>query len=201
MPIPLRLEVFPADQPESDPLQMTAADLESVRQAAYEEGYAAGWEDAQTQAVTDSAARQTLAEEALQALSFTHAEARAHVIAALRPLITAMAQTILPGMAQQALVALIADEVDRMVRDGVEAPLTLICSPAVRDTVERVCRRVPTLPILIIEEPGFSPAELRLRCADEETEIDIDAAIAAVQAAVAAHFSTSTELFEEQANA
>lgn len=194
MPAAPRLEVFnilaaPADGAEF----LDATAVEEFRKSAYEAGYAAGWQDAQTERDSAEALRRESAEDALRSLHFTHEEARAHVLGALLPLLRAMAETVLPELAQATLGASVAEQVRDIARASVVAPITLHCNAAAAAVLAPRLRVVEGFDLRMIEEPSLTDGQLILRADPAATEIDIDAAVAAARAAIAEFAAQSIE--------
>lgn len=190
MPAPLRLEVFSAPDRSSDAPDPGAEAREELRSAAYEDGYAAGWEDALAQTADEAATRRMRAEEALQALCFGQAEAQAQALAALRPLIACMVTRVLPALARDTLAPLVAQEIERIAAARLPAPLELICSPELRDDLEALAARIDGLRLSVRTEPSYGPGQVRLECGDTGTDVDLDATLASISAAVDDFFDT-----------
>jgi len=189
---PLRLEVF-ATGPRtgSDPVVTNEEALEEARLAAYEQGYGAGWEDANAAQSQDQARINADLARNLQALGFTYHEARVHVLRAMEPLMTDIVTRLLPEVAKASLAPIILEALRPLATLSAEAPVTLVFNPAARGSVDRVADHINGLPLVLSEEPTLGEGQVYLRLGDVETRIDLDAAIAQIKAAVADFFQLS----------
>ena len=191
----LRLEIFDtATAADGTPQPLVEASaLEEARVAAFEQGYAAGWEDAAAAQQGDqSRIRADLARN-LQSLAFTFQDARSHVLQAIRPLILEMTNRLLPEVAREALAPTVLDALMPLADDLAEAPLTLVLNPAVRDRVEGLLAQATGLPIQIEEEPSLGEGQVYIRFGTAETKVDLTQVTADITAAVRAFFSLTTE--------
>ncbi|MCC5985003.1 MAG: flagellar biosynthesis protein [Rhodobacteraceae bacterium] len=190
MAVGLKLEVFDADARDDDACFLDAAELERMRLRAFDEGYAAGWQDAVSEAEAADTQRRAAAEDALRALHFTHAEARAHALAAVLPLVRAMAGTVLPEMAQATLGATVAEAVAALAAETMETPVEVQANAATCAAIAPLIEAVAARDLRLIEEPSLADGQVIARLDPAATRIDIDAAVTAVQQAVADYLST-----------
>lgn len=185
-----KLEVFDAGpRAQSDPVVvLDQGALEEERLAAFDKGYAAGWEDAAaSQAEDQSRMRADLARH-MQSLGFTYHEARAHVLKALAPLLTQIVDRILPEMARESLAPVVLEAVMPVAEDLAEAPLALVLNPAARPAVEALLDRATGFPLTIREEPTLGEGQVYFRLGDSETRVDLDRVVAEISAAVRGFF-------------
>ncbi|NUB44597.1 flagellar biosynthesis protein [Fertoebacter nigrum] len=181
----LRLEVFgSADRVAEGTVVTDLTALEEARLAAYEQGYAAGWDDAAT-ATTDEHSRLKLdLARNLQALGFTYHEARLHVLRGVEPLLQDIVTRLLPEMARAALAPLVLESLMPLAERMADTPVTLVISPAARAAAESLIDRTCSLPLTLLEEPSLGEGQAYLRLGDSETRIDLDRAIADITAAL-----------------
>ena len=186
---PLRLEVFKLDAKGTQPAEPEdGSDLEEARLAAYEQGYAAGWEDAvAAQADDQHRLRADLARN-LQALSFTYHEARAHVLRAIGPLLEAVVSRLLPRVAQEAVAPVVLETLMPLAETLADVPVTIVLNPAARAAVEKLVAQATGLPLTLQEEPSLGEGQVYLKFGDAETRIDLDRATAQISAAVRGFF-------------
>lgn len=189
----VRLEVFKPDMAgsataDAGTVVTDLGAMEEARLAAYEQGYAAGWDDAATAAEADRSKMGAELSQHIQALGFTYHEARAHVLRAIEPLLAQMVQTILPAMARQALAPVIVETLRPLAAQMSLVPAELALHPEARAAVEQALLVEASLPVRIAEDPSLRPTEARLRLADTERHIALDEATAAIAAAVADFF-------------
>ncbi|WP_372603092.1 flagellar biosynthesis protein [Actibacterium sp.] len=173
--------------------QNTALLSETARLGAYEEGYKAGWDDAagaeaanQTRIGADFA-------RSLQDLSFSYHEARAHVLSAIGPLLELMAEKVLPEIARDHFAQTVLEQVRTIAGTAADAAIELVVNPDNRAALEKVMPPDPGLPLTIIDEPSLGPGQAYLRGAKGECQLDQDAVLSGIRAAVSAFLSTSQE--------
>jgi len=192
MPSPLRLEDFGAailsPRPTSslpDLANPTPASEEQAL-AAYDKGYAAGWEDA-TQAASQSQDKldATMAHN-LEDLGFTYHEARAHVMRSLTPLLSGILKKLLPRMVRDSLDARIMEELGSMAERSADAPIELLVCPSDAEQLGAVVARITTLPLKIVPEVTVPPGQIFLRIGNVEREIDLEGAMASIGQALSA---------------
>lgn len=178
----------------SEPL-VTAGEIsvtDDARMAAYDNGYAAGWEDAAAAQTDSRATVETAAMQALSTLAFSHHEARSHILGALEPLLQAITAHFLPALAQQTLGPLVLDTLLPLAHAQSDAPLVLAVNPAARDAVEMLATNTPGLTVRVVDGPRLTPAQVMLSAGQAEAEVDLDSAIAAITTAIR-DFYTLTE--------
>jgi len=194
MPSP-RLEVFDTlstgDGAPRPLVEATA--LEEARIAAFEQGYAAGWEDAAAASQGDQTQIRADLARNLQSLAFTFQDARNHVLQALRPLILEMTGRLLPEIAREAVAPTVLEALMPMADDLADAPLKLVLNPAVRARVEALVTRATGLPMVIEEEPSLGEGQVFIRFGAAEAKVDLTQVIADITAAVQAFFSLTNE--------
>jgi len=193
MPRRLQLEEFDfaSKPPEAEPDQL-AAETEAGL-AAFDQGYAAGWDDAvAAQDAEITKLRGDLGRN-LQALSFTYHEARAHLLGALEPLLFDMTAKVLPAIARQTLGAVVLDALRPMADTLAEAPVEVLLHPASRATVEAMLASGAAPPFRITEEPSLGEGQVYLRLGQTERQVDLDGVVRAIGAAIAAFFQPPAE--------
>jgi flagellar assembly protein FliH len=194
--MPLRLEVFETDPPLRAPGNPAAAEAvlaEEARLAAYDQGYAAGWEDAVAAHRSEETEGRLAAARALQALGFTFQEARAHVLRAVEPLLQEMVAQLLPAMAREALAPVVLETLMPLAEELGDAPITLVCNPAVRETIVSLLDQATGLPVTVTEEPSLPEGQVYLRLGTAETRVDLARATAEIAAAVRGFFDLSEQ--------
>lgn len=195
----LQLEEFdfaarPADPlPAPDPVAALEEAQTEAGLAAFDQGYAAGWDDAvAAQEAEITKLRGDLGRN-LQALSFTYHEARAHVLGALEPLLTDMTGKVLPAIARQSLGAVVLDALRPMAETLSAAPVEVVLNPVSRATVEAMLTSGAAPPFRITEEPSLGEGQVYLRLGQVEKQVDLDAVIRAIAAAIRGFFQPDAE--------
>ncbi len=188
----LKLEVFETDHPgtSGNTVVLDTMLLEETKLGAYDQGYAAGWEDAAAaQSDDQSKVRADLARN-LQSLSFTYQEARVHVLRAIEPLMTEMVGRLLPAIARETLAPMVLAEMMPVAGQLSETPMTLVLNPAARPALELLLERVPGLSVILQEEPSLAEGQVYLRLGQQETKIDLTRATQEIATAVCAFFQS-----------
>ena len=135
---PLQLEVFEDHDTRagSSSITLDQSALEEAKLASYEQGYAAGWEDAAQAQSEDQARLRADVARNLQTLGFSFQEARVHVLRAIEPLLAGMVGQLLPATARASLGPLVLETLMPLVEGLAETPVTLVLNPASRVAVE-----------------------------------------------------------------
>lgn len=186
----LKLEVFEAN---AAAVRAEAEEaLEEVRLAAFEKGYAAGWEDsANAEASQQHRLRAEIGHQ-LQELAFTFHEARGLILRELDPLLRAMAETVLPRVAREALAPLIAENIAELAAGRIETGLTLRFAPTDAEAVREAIRHQDAA-IELIPDDTLAVGQVWLRSEARESVIDIEAACDRIARAVRNHFHIEPE--------
>lgn len=194
----LKLEVFEVADVSPQKVNVSAADFEEMRLAAFEKGYTAGWDDAVAAQDADSAKLRADLARNLEDLSFTYAEARSHVLQAMEPLLRDMVAKVLPVIAQETLAPIVLETLRPLAEEMAGAAITVVVNPANRHTVESLLSIGRTLPLTFVEEPSLGEGQVYLRMGDAESRIDLDGVIAAIGRAVAGFFAMQNEVKDNE---
>jgi flagellar biosynthesis/type III secretory pathway protein FliH len=191
----LRLEVFEdtSGLAAGSKLGLEQAAVEEAKLASYEQGYAAGWEDAAAAQSEEQARLGADIARNLQSLGFTYHEARVHVLRAIEPLLTGMIARLLPQTAREALGPLVHETLMTLADGLADAPVTMVLNPASRVAVEAFLSGTNGLPLTIVEEPSLGEGQVYLRLGDAEARVDLDAAVAAIGTAVRGFYTLIEE--------
>lgn len=189
----LRLEVFeqPTVPAEGQTVVMEASEIEEVRLQSYDNGYAAGWEDAVAAAAKEQDRISSEIANNLQRLAFTFQEVRAHVLKSVQPVVAQLATQLLPQLAQDVLAPVVLDTVMPLIDELADTPIKVVLNPTSRAAVERLLSQAAGLPLLIEEEPSLGEGQVYLRLGDVEHRIDLDQAVRDITAAVHDFFDYS----------
>jgi flagellar biosynthesis/type III secretory pathway protein FliH len=182
----LRLEVFEdvTGQIGGSRLSAEQGALEEARLASYEQGYAAGWDDAADAQSEDQTRLRTDIARNLQSLGFTFQEARAHVLRSVEPLLTEMIARLLPAAARVAIGPLVHETLMPLAEGLAETPVVLVLNPDARVAVEAFLSSTTGLPLTVVEESSLGEGQVYLRLGNAEARVDLDAAVAAIERAV-----------------
>ncbi|MDZ7910219.1 MAG: hypothetical protein U5N10_19655 [Gemmobacter sp.] len=139
----LRLEVFELTESGAAKAE-TVPVTEEARLQGYEQGYAAGWEDAVAAQSAEQARLHAELARNLQSLSFTFEEARVHVMAALGPFLQQLVTRLLPEIARAALAPVVHETLLPFAAQASESPVILRINPVARRHVEDLLARGPS---------------------------------------------------------
>lgn len=185
----LRLETFDIG-PVEDVATGSAAEPDEAQLAAFEQGYAAGWEDAAKPHATDQKRIGTDLARNLQGLSLTMQEARRHVLMALRPLVQQALVALLPELARQALPHTILEILAPHAEHLAASPPVVTLNPADRAAVEALFAGGDGFGLVIEEEPTFAEGQAFLRLAGQDLRVDLSGAAAEVATAIRTYFES-----------
>lgn len=185
----LMLEEF-AEHPVAAPRSPAAAG-QGDRDAAFEDGYKAGWEDAVN--AEDATHRRVSAdfEKALSDLSFTFFEARGHILKELTPLFMLIVEKIVPDLAGHTFPQTLAAMLEDVAAQTADAPLRLCVNPENMPAVRSVMPDTPPFPLELAADPTLGPGQALIRAGDTQDLIDFDTVQAGIRDAVLA-FLTPT---------
>ncbi len=176
----LKLEVFETAAFDDPSGSISQAEAEKTREAAYEQGYAAGWHDALEQMRDEDALRRIAAEEALQAIRFSYAEAHQALSQSFVALSEAMLQQLMPRAAQAALPALLAEELATVIAQGMSVQIEIRCAPSAMAALGQIVAATGQEGITLSAEPSFADAQVSVQLDAQEREINLNSVLAAL---------------------
>ena len=191
----VRLESFEAEPapPPQPQIEIDPGAFEEERLAAFEKGYAAGWDDAiAAQEAEGTKLRADLGQN-LQELSFTYHEARQEILMALRPLLVDIAAKMLPAMARQTLAQMVAEQLQPLAESATSVPITILASPVSLPVIEEVLGKSSGLPLVFVADQTLGEGQVYLKFAETETRIDLDGVIRLIADAIDTYFSASQQ--------
>lgn len=163
---------------------------EDQRLAVFEQGYAAGWDDAlSAQAGQDSRATEAFV-LALEDLSFPYQEALAQMIANTAPVIEAILRQIVPGQLAEHLARIVWDEVETLLREPAHNRVEIVAAPARIAFLEKAMPQ--GVDATIRADGALGDDCVRLRVGPAERQIDMSYIARRLDGAVAA-FRHQTE--------
>ena len=180
------LEDFGEAQPRSNPNApvMDEGEIEANRLAAFEEGYRAGWDDADKARTGEAGQASAALTQKLQDLSFTYQEAFGNVMAAMTPLLEDMVNRLLPDLAQATIGAHVLETLQTMAREIGQAEVVLAVAPANVDAVAPLIEGEFAFPLSVVSDDSLGPDQAGLRFGQTEKEIDLGDLVRTVQEAV-----------------
>ncbi|MEX1235232.1 MAG: flagellar biosynthesis protein [Roseovarius sp.] len=181
------LEDF-ATKPGAQSISITDVSLEEERVEAFEAGYKAGWQDAVKAAKEDIDRVSTDFAGNLQDISFTLAEAQRDLLGALRPLMTGMVNSVLPHIARKTMGERVIETLDAMAREAATGPVTLVTAPGNAAALEALIEDRALTDVTVRVEPSLGEGQIHIRAVGNEQEIDLDAVLKQIDAAVSGFF-------------
>ncbi|WP_142081611.1 hypothetical protein [Roseinatronobacter monicus] len=188
----LKLEVFEVAQPDEQAPLLDALQAEKMRETAFEQGYAAGWQDALEHMRNENDLRHIAAQEALQAIGFSYNEAHQALSASFLALTQALLDSVLPEAARLALPLCLKAELDTLIQQHTRPSVQILCSANVLGTLGTWIASCTQAEIELVAEPSFSEAQISLRIGSQERVIDLDDVLARVREAFAQHQNWQT---------
>lgn len=169
------------------------SEIEEQKSAAYETGYAAGWDDsASSQTDLQTHVSAELAKN-LQDFEFTFHEVRVQVMKSLEPLFHELVSKFLPAIAASATAPIAIEKLLSMSEVAVSSPLELVVSPNNRASVDTILSSIQAPPTAVSEDPALGGGQVVLRAGSTETHIDLDATIADIQNSIQAFYGSVTQ--------
>lgn len=158
---------------------------EEDRLAAFEQGYAAGYEDA-TGAEEETRRRVGAALAArLEDLAFTYHEARVAVLREVRELVAAIGDGVLPAMGRAGFGAALAEAVAAEIDARAACPVAVSVAPGAVAVVTPLMPEVPGFPVSLRGDPDLGEGQAVIGFPDGERELDLAPVIEAARAALA----------------
>ncbi|MEH6644374.1 hypothetical protein [Sulfitobacter sp.] len=185
--------------PDGEPAEPVSLEhIEDENLKAFEEGYQAGWSDADKNHTTE---QKNIGEEFvhnLHDLSFTYQEALARLNRGLKPLFEHMLSALLPRTTSAALRAHVIEQLVQMAGKQTEAQITLRVSESSLPMIEGLLEDVElNLPVSLSADPTFSSHQLFVALETQEHEINLDAVCLEITTAMNAfNFHTQPECLD-----
>lgn len=188
--MPVKLEIFEtaAKPSKTETVVLDRVALEDEKLAAYDNGYRAGWDDANAAQSDDQTRIRADLARNLQTLSFTYHEARSHILKAIEPLMLQVVGRLLPEIARESLAPFALETLMPLAEGLGDAPVKLVLNPASRAPVEALLEHATGLPVVIEEEPTLGEGQVYIKLGTAEAEVDLDRAAADIAAAVRGFF-------------
>lgn len=192
----LQLETFEIHDAPNHASSIQQAEVEELRLNAYEQGYAAGWDDAVTAQNDEVARLRSDLGRNLVEMSLSHRDARRHILGTLEPLLHDMVTKVLPSIAHQTLGQMILDLLRPSAENLADAPVLVKTAPENVDMVERLLTKQTGMPLRVIAEPTLGQGQAYLKLGESEIRLDLDGVIDAIAEAVSVFFHTENDEVE-----
>lgn len=168
---------------------------EDQKLQAFEEGYQAGWTDAET---NHTAEQKSLSDEFLvtiRDLSFTYQDALAHLNRGLRPMFEQMIATLLPQAIKAALRAHVVEQLMELTETQLDTQIVLRLSNENMQMLEDLLEEAElTASVSLIQDKNLSAQQVFVTLNTREAEINLDAVCQEITNAMNAfNFHSQTE--------
>lgn len=173
-------------EPQADP-------LEEVKLEAFEQGFNAGWEDAEKTHGAERSQMNAAVVQRMQDMTFTYHEALSNLTQRMQPLMTDVVTKLVPGVATSSMRAHLMSEIDRLTRNAAEGAIEIAAAPQVVDALREALDDALDAPFNIVADETLGDGQLFLRIAKAEREINIDAIRSGLTQALDAFFEPSRQ--------
>lgn len=163
-------------------------ELEAQVKAAYEQGYAAGWDDAIQEEAASNERIGTEFSRNLRDLGFTFHEARNNVLLAMEQFLEELAKSLMPELVRENLGPFLVQEVMAIASDVADCTFEILIPEGTLPLVEQFLQPQSTLGIALREEPSLAAGQALIKAAHRERVIDFDGLIADYSNSLAALF-------------
>lgn len=174
----------------------TQSDAESAADRnvdVFEQGYKAGWDDANKAQDEDKQRIAADLAQNLHEMQFTYAEAQSKIIAAMEPLLRELVETVLPQLAAENLGGFVVQELKKITAGQANVPVEIVLAPATRPKVEAILPEVSGMPLTITEQPTLGEGQVHLRMGTVEKQVDLMHVLDRINEAVAGFFHETEE--------
>lgn len=193
MPVPLRLEVFESVSEPASPTLLLPEEIEDIRLSAYERGYGAGWDDAQSRTAEAEAAHRAVIEHWAEQLSFTYHEARAVALASLRPLLEALLRDVVPQAARAATIPAAIEALLPFAQAALDAPIRVRIGLGRKALFKAAIAGIPLPPLEIVETPDLGETQIAFDRGAEQTRVDLQSVARDLHAAIETFYQIEDE--------
>ncbi|MDP5220010.1 ABC transporter ATP-binding protein [Ruegeria sp. 2205SS24-7] len=181
--------------PEGTVQLLSAQQLEDQRRAAFEQGYAAGLDDAGAAQTAEQGRISADLAQSLQDLGFTYQEALEQMVASLEPMFQSLMNTVLPETIERSFVHRIVAQLTEMARDQAGQPAIVTVPAGAAETLTPALDAEFSFPVEMIEDASLPQGQASLRIGRDERELDCTALLDAISEATEAflhHAKTET---------
>jgi flagellar assembly protein FliH len=184
---------FDTDGEIADPVPLDR--VEDQKLQSFEEGYQAGWTDAET---NQQAENKNIADEILHTLrdlSFTYEEALARLNRGLKPMFEHIMTTLLPQTASAALRAHVIEQLSELAATQTQCQISLVVAQTDYPMLEELLEGVELkLPVSLQSDETFAPHQIFVGLDTLEREINLGAICQEITTAMNAfNFHSQTE--------
>ncbi|MGH1463875.1 MAG: hypothetical protein ACRBBQ_00800 [Cognatishimia sp.] len=158
--------------------------LDAPNSQAFEEGYKAGWEDANAAIGREKTALSATLARNLRDLTFTFFEARSATIGHLDEVVDLMVAKALPAMAHATLGLRLSQLLRDLSPRDEHVSIELCAHPDDVAGIEGIMTEVPGVAPRVFSDPDMPAGCVQWRVADQEQQLDINNLISEINTAV-----------------
>lgn len=183
----LKFENFAVGSHTSEPPKSV---VEENLLAAYERGYAAGWDDAVAAQEQERNSVSADLAESLRQISLAKEDIRSETLKSVESLFHEMVTAVLPRIAAASLGKTVVETLQPLMAEKTDLNVELVINPENAAAIASLLRGMPGKAVMVIEEPTLSAGQAFLRLGETEKSIDLDEVLETIAASVNAYFST-----------
>lgn len=158
-------------------------DLDRSR-AAYDKGYASGWEDATAAAERRGQAVLAGLDRAVEDIGFTYHEAVSRSRAEIARFAQALLGAFLPGLATAGLRLRLQEAILALAEDALEGEVEIIVPPELAALIEDMAPKDAGFPLRFVEEPSLAGAQAYARVGSRGWHVDFAGLVAELEGAM-----------------
>lgn len=185
-----------SDGAPADPVPLER--VEDQKLQAFEEGYQAGWTDADKNHADEQTNIGAEFLHSLRDLSFTYQEALNRLNRGLKPMFEQMMRTLLPQTASAALRAHVIEQLVQLAATQTQAQITLKVADSTLQGMQELLDGVEfKLPVVLVADETLTPLQVFVALDSVEREINLDAVCLEITTAMNAfNFHTQQECLD-----
>ena len=181
MPATLHLEAF-----DMSPAHAPATPKAEAVVATYEDGYAAGLAAAEEGFAQDQLTLKEALVATLQEASIGYEAARTELLGAVQPLHEALVSALLPELLAPGLILHLRDLIAEACARDLPETVTIRVPAGQADILRAATADSTAQDIAFVEDPSLGTSAVRVSGPEHDTTLDLDAALAAIAAEMAA---------------
>ncbi len=171
--------------------EFSSAEIDEIKLEAFDQGFAAGWEEALKVDKQESAKELEAIRDILQDAEFSIHEARRGLLDNMRPLFSEITQKLLPEIAQQSLGLHIAEQLLQVSSAQLGETIEIETGVGMRQGIENALNAIQSPSATISENPNTHNLSALIRVGAHEREVDLSGIIDGIGDALSACIKNS----------
>lgn len=164
----------PAVSAQTSVTGFNAHELDLLKKAAFEDGYASGWDDARKAEDAAHAHIDAEFERCLHELAFTYHEAVGQIRAEMLPLVDALLEQFFPKLLPDLLLETVREEILKHAEEHLSPSIELQAAVGTAELFEDLLLERTDLQINVREEPSLGPNQAFVRIEKREILVDFE---------------------------